>query len=210
MKDEQANSTSAFETFLYALIGVVVVIVALIAALVAVLGEWVILALASFVVIGIAWFFVWVTSGFWIWLWSTVGDKREDWADRRLNREIMAATTRSTLMLEDKRSNLVYAQNGFLPVAYTQVMDGTNNTRLLDLAAQRIETLKLPENVPNHLHVVTQSDTDQTLNAGANTPSVDGNLGDLSFLLPAGQSAKYRVLENPNPENNEGADDEPQ
>lgn len=128
------------------------------------------------------------------WIWRFIGNTRHDWADRRLNREILAAQTRSVLMLEDKRSNLVYASDGFLPVAYAQVMDGTNNSRLLELAAQRIETLKLPENVPNHLHVVTQSDTAQTLNAGANVPSATGALGDLSFLT-GNQPSRYRVLE---------------
>ena len=193
--NEQTNATSAFESFLYALIGVVVVIVALVAILVSVLGEWVILAIGLFVAIGVIWFVVWVSSGLIAWIWGKVGDKREDWADRRLQREILAATTRQQLLLADKSSNLVYAQDGFLPVAYAQVMDGTNNSKLLDLAAQRMETLRLPENVPNHLHVVTQSDTEQTLNAGANVPSVGGSLGDLSFLLPGSHGTKYKVLE---------------
>lgn len=200
---EETNIASAFETFLYTLIGVVVMIVALVAALVAVLGEWVILAIGLFVAIGVIWFILWVSSGLIAWIWGKIGDKREDWADRRLSREILAATTRQQLLLEDKRSNLVYAQGGFLPIAYAQVMDGANNSKLLDLAAQRIETLRLPENVPNHLHVVTQSDTEQTLNAGANVPSVGGSLGDLSFLLPGSQGAKYKILE-------EGTSDEQQ
>lgn len=194
MKQEQSGNSS-FEIFLYAVIGVVVAVSALIMFLVSVLGEWVILAIGLFVAVAFGWFIVWMFSGWMTWLWAKVGDKREDWADRRLNREILAATTRSQLLLEDKRSNLVYAADGFLPVAYAQVMDGTNNSRLLDLAAQRIETLKLPENVPSHLHVVTQSDTEQTLNQGANVPSVTGGLGDLSFLLPGSQGAKYKVIE---------------
>lgn len=189
------TKTSSFETFLYAVIGVVVAVAVLIMFLVSVLGEWVILALALFAAVGFGWFIVWLFSGWLTWLWGKVGDKREDWADRRLNREILAASTRQQLLLADKSSNLVYAQDGFLPVAYAQVMDGTNNSRLFDLAAQRIETLKLPENVPSHLHVVTQSDTEQTLNAGANVPTVTGGLGDLSFLLPGSAGQKYKVID---------------
>ena len=192
--NEQKPVTSAFETFLYTLIGVVMVIVAIIATMVAVLGEWIILAIAAVVALGISALVIWIVTAFITWLWSWMGDKRQDWADRRLQREVLAASTRTQLLLAEKSSALVYAQDGFLPVAYASVMDGSNNGSLLELAAKRIETLKLPENVPNHLHIVTQSDTEQTLNQGANVPSVGGALGDLSFLLP-GQSAKYKVLE---------------
>lgn len=139
----------------------------------------------------------WLLFSLAMWVWGKVGDKREDWADRRLNREILAASTRQQLLLAEKSSALVYAQDGFLPVAYSQIVDGTNNGRLLELAAQRIETLRLPENVPSHLHVVTNSDTEQTLNAGASGPNVTGGLGDLNFLLP-GQAEKYKVLEEGN------------
>jgi hypothetical protein len=191
---QETNENSAFETFLYTLIGVVVFIGALIMFLVSVLGEWVILAIGAVAAIGIAALIFWIVTAFATWLWSWTGDKREDWADRRLQREVLAASTRTQLLLAEKSSALVYAQDGFLPVAYASVMDGSNNTRLLDLADKRIDTLRLPENVPNHLHIVTQSDTEQTLNQGANVPSVGGALGDLSFLLP-GQSAKYKVLE---------------
>lgn len=192
---QETNENSAFETFLYTLIGVVVFIGALIMFLVSVLGEWVILAIGLFVAIGIGWFVVWAMSGWLTWLWAKIGDKREDWADRRLNREVLAATTRTQLLLAEKSSALVYAQDGFLPVAYASVMEQGNNGRLLELADKRIDTLRLPENVPNHLHIVTQSDTEQTLNNGANVPSVGGALGDLSFLLPGTQATKYKVLD---------------
>ena len=193
--NEQTSATSAFETFLYALIGVIVAVSVLIMFLVSVLGEWVILLLAALALAGFGWFIVWLFSGWLTWLWGKIGDKREDWADRRLNREVLAATTRTQLLLAEKSSALVYAQDGFLPVAYASVMEQGNNGRLLELADKRIDTLRLPENVPNHLHIVTQSDTEQTLNNGANVPSVGGALGDLSFLLPGTQATKYKVLD---------------
>ena len=127
--------------------------------------------------------------------WRYVSQSKIEFDAQRQTLAIQAAVTRQQLLLEDKRSHLVYAQDGFLPVAYNSVMDATNGPRLLDLAAQRIDTLRLPENVPNHLHIVTTSDTEQTLNQGASVPSVTGSLGDLSFLLPGGQSGKYQLIE---------------
>lgn len=195
MNEQKQPTTSSFELFIYALIAVIGGLAAFVAVLVAVLGEWIILAIGAVVAIGISALVVWIVTAFATWLWGLIGDKREDWADRRLNREVLAATTRSQLLLEDKRSHLVYAQEGFLPVAYDAVMDATHTGKLLDLADKRIETLRLPENVPSHLHIVTNSDTEQTLNQGANVPSVTGNLGDLSFLLPGSQAARYKVID---------------
>ena len=151
MKQEQTNTTSAFENFLYTLIGVVVVIVALIAVLVAVLGEWVILAMAAFVAIGIIWFVVWVSSGLITWLWVKVGDKREDWADRAQGRALAAATARHQFLLEDKRAQLAYPIDGFFPVAHDAVVGGDYNAHLLELSARRIETLAPVPNVPHSL-----------------------------------------------------------
>ena len=195
MNEQKQPTTSSFELFIYALIAVIGGLAAFVAVLVAVLGEWIILAIGAVAAIGIAALIFWIVTAFATWLWSWTGDKREDWADRRLQREVLAASTRTQLLLAEKSSALVYAQDGFLPVAYASVMDGSNNGRLLELADKRIDTLRLPENVPNHLHIVTQSDTEQTLNNGANVPSVGGALGDLSFLLPGTQATKYKVLD---------------
>lgn len=127
--------------------------------------------------------------------WRYISQSKIEFDAQRQTLAIQAAVTRQQLLLADKSSALVYPQNGFMPVAYNSVMDGANNTRLLDLAAQRIDTLRLPENVPNHLHIVTHSDTEQTLNQGASVPGVTGALGGLDFLLPGSQSGKYRLLE---------------
>lgn len=186
-----SETTARGEGCLYGALAVCVVGVLAVSAL----GEWVILALASLVALALLALVVWGTSAFTVWVYRTVAFTKLEIEQKRQSMAIQAAVTRQQLLLEDKRSHLVYAQDGFLPVAYNSVMDATNGPRLLDLAAQRIDTLRLPENVPNHLHIVTTSDTEQTLNQGANVPSVTGSLGDLSFLLPGGQSGKYQLIE---------------
>jgi len=191
--NEKHPVTSSFEIFIYALIVVAAGLVAFVAVLVMLLGEWIILAIGIVVALGISALVVWIVTAFTTWLWGLIGDKREDWADRRLNREVIAAQTRSQLLLEDKRSHLVYAQDGFMPVSYSKILDGASYEQLLELAAKRIETLKPPENVPSTFHY--HSDTEQTLNQGANVPSVTGQLGDLSLLSPGSHGGKLRLIE---------------
>ena len=151
MKEEQMSNTSAFENFLYTLIGVIVGVVALIAILVATLGEWVILAIAAFVAIGFTWFIIWISSGLFTWLWGKIGDKRQDWADRTQNRMLQAATVQTQLLLECKNAELVRAIDGVFPIAHNAITSGDYNRHMLELAARRIETLAPVPNVPNSL-----------------------------------------------------------
>ncbi len=190
MSDETKSAMPRGEGCLYgalAIIGIGLVTIGT-------LGEWVILALGALVGIGLVLLTLWGGFGIVMWAWRFVVTTRLDFEERRQNMAIQAAMARSQLLLEDKRSNLVYAQDGFMPIAYTDV-SATNNARLLELAAQRIDTLRLPENVPNHFHYVANSDTEQTLNQGASIPGVTGNLGDLNFLTPGSQSGKFRLIE---------------
>lgn len=189
--EEQKQTTSYWEGCLYVLVG----IGALSAFCVAVLGEWLILAFAVIVGLGILSLFIWGMTAFFTWLWRKIALTRLEIDQKKQDLVIQAVTVRHALAIEEKRTNLVYAMDGFLPVNYDEVMNSSNNGRLLDLAAQRIDTLKIPENVPNHYHVVTNTETDQTLNQGANVPSITGNMGALDFLLPGISEGKYRLIE---------------
>lgn len=188
---EQQQTTSYWEGCLYVLVG----IGALIAVSVAMLGEWLILAFAVIVSLGILALSIWGMTAFFTWLWRKIALTRLEIDQKKQDMVIQAVTVRHALAIEEKRTNLVYAMDGFLPVSYDQVLNSANNGRLLDLASQRIDTLKLPENVPNHYHVVTNTETDQTLNQGANVPSITGNMGALDFLLPGSSEGKYRLIE---------------
>lgn len=128
--------------------------------------------------------------------WAVVKQAKLNFESQNQNLAIQAASVKTQLMIADKQSNLVYANNGFMPVSHAQIMDNQNTNRLLDLAAKRIDTLKLPENVPHHLHVVTTSDTEQTLNQGAaGQPMITGDLGSIDFLLPSNKNTKYKLIE---------------
>lgn len=176
--NEQTNATSSFETFLYALIAVIAGIVAFIAVLVSLLGEWVILAIGAVVAIGIAALVIWIVTAFMTWLWSWMGDKKQDWADREQNRALQAATARHTFLLEDKRSQLAYPVDGFLPVAHDAITGGEYNRHLLELSARRIETLQPAPNVP---HTLTYSPhVSQKSESGAEIPEFPH-----SFIAPA-------------------------
>ena len=145
------TKTSSFETFLYALIAIIAGIVAFIAVLVSLLGEWVILAIGAVVAIGIAALIIWIVTAFVTWLWSWMGDKKQDWADREQNRALQAATARHTFLLEDKRAQLAYPVDGFLPVAHDAITGGDYNRHLLELSARRIDTMAPVANVPHSL-----------------------------------------------------------
>lgn len=176
--NEQTSATSAFETFLYALIGVIVAVSVLIMFLVSVLGEWVILLLAALALAGFGWFIVWLFSGWLTWLWGKIGDKREDWADRNQARQLQADTVRTQLLLECKRAELAYAIDGMLPVAHAAIVGGDYTKPLLELAARRIDTLAPVPNVP---HSLTYSPhVSQKAEAGALLPEMPH-----SFIAPA-------------------------
>lgn len=151
MNEPKQQTTSSFELFIYALLAVIGGLVAFVAVLVALLGEWVILAIGAVVAIGITALVVWIVTAFVTWLWSWVGDKRQDWADRSQNRALQAATARHQFLLEDKRAQLAYPVDGFLPVAHDAIIGGDYNVHLLELSARRIDTLAPVANVPHSL-----------------------------------------------------------
>lgn len=181
MTENQSTGRWEFVAVAFVIVCVIVIVFA----------EYILAALAFFAALAT----LLATLAVVVWAWRFIQRSLIEFDAQRQTLAIQAAMAKQQLLLTDKQSKLVYARDGFMPIAFDEVVNAQNHSRLLDLAAQRIETLRIPENVPNSVHIVTHTDTEQTLNQAANVPSVTGSLGDLSFLLPGGQSGKYRLVE---------------
>ena len=84
-----------------------------------------------------------------LWVWQFVGHTAIDLDERKQNMSIQAATVRNQLFLETKRSDLVYAADGFMPVSHTTVISGKYDAPLLELNAHRIDAQRPVANVPH-------------------------------------------------------------
>ncbi len=111
------------------------------------------IAFSDFIMTGIrAMFVISATMGFIFggaWLWKFINSTSLDFAERRLEMQIKTVTVKQSLRLEDKRSDLVAIENGFMPVAFNAIVDGRYDTAALQLNAARIEGLAPVANVPH-------------------------------------------------------------
>ncbi len=83
--------------------------------------------------------------------WRYVSQSRIEFDAQRQTLAIQAAMVKQQLLLVDKRSEVLYPIDGFMPIAHAAVVSGSNNMHLLELNARRIETLAPVANVPHSL-----------------------------------------------------------